>query len=275
MLVLPSTRIYTAANIAATQYTVAQVQAAFKGLGMAVPTDVVYGDPISDPTLAASAAKVTAGGVNGIVMLPVDPALMVKALQGAGYQGHLGTISTDIEAALPTMGTLADGILISSQTAFPSETSNAAVKTFLSDMKRYQPGGTVNGNSLGAYAAVELFKTVATTSTAKTLDAATFKAAANKFAPPVSLGLIGPWAIKGRTPQLSAYPGFSTRISLSELSRMVWWFRSAADLSTPLRRRRRSAKGLGSLGVIRREGRSVGGDRAPPPALQRLIHPDR
>ena len=56
-----------------------------KGLGIPASNYVVvYGDPTSDPTLAASAAKVTSGGVNGIVMLPVDPTLMVKAIRSTG-----------------------------------------------------------------------------------------------------------------------------------------------------------------------------------------------
>ena len=199
--------IYAGANIAPEQYAVSQVEAAMTGLG--IPAShyvVVYGDPTSDPTLAASAAKVTSGGVNGIIMLPVDPVLMVKALRSTAYKGALSSISSSIEVALPQMGSSANGVLISSQTAFASHNSSSAAAKFRADMKHYVPSGTVDLNSLGAYAAVELFRSVADTSTAKTLTSAAFKTAANKISTPINLGLIGPWAIKGRTPALPGEP---------------------------------------------------------------------
>ena len=152
--------IYAGAEIAPEEYAVSQVEAAMKGLG--IPAShyvVVYGDPTSDPTLAASAAKVTSGGVNGIVLLPVDPVLMVKAIRSTGYKGALSSISSSIEVALPEMGSSANGLLISSQSAFATQ-STSAVKQFRAAMARYAPSGTVDLNSLGAYAAVELFRSV-------------------------------------------------------------------------------------------------------------------
>ena len=103
------------------------------------------------------------------------------------------------------MGSSANGVLISSQSAFASQNSIQVAK-FRADMRRYVPSGTVDLNSLGAYASVELFSSVAKTSSAKTITSAAFKTAANNISTPITLGLIGPWAIKGRTPALATAP---------------------------------------------------------------------
>ena len=124
--------------------------------------------------LAASAAKVTSGGVNGIVMLPVDPVLMVKAIRSTGYKGAVSSISSSIEVALPEMGSSANGVLISSQSGFATQKSSAVAK-FRADMQRYAPSGTVDLNSLSAYQRSSSSRQVGVTSSAKTLTAAALR----------------------------------------------------------------------------------------------------
>ena len=196
--------IYGGNNTASVNFAVNQVKKAASDLGLAEPT-VVLADPASDPTLAASAAKIASSGVEGIVLLPENPALMMKAIKAAGYTGKLSSFSSQIDAALASVGTIADGIYVSSQTAFVTDDGNPEVAKFLADMKQFQPNGKVNLNSLSGYAAVQLFAKIAGTMPGA-IDAATFRSTLDNLVTPVDTGLIGPWAIKGRTAALPAAP---------------------------------------------------------------------
>src|SRR5271165_16469 len=161
----------------------------------------------ADPTLAASAAKVVASGADGVVMAPSNFPLMVTALRQAGYKGKLATISsTTRPASLKALGSLADGILVSSLTALPSDTANPAVVTFRANMGRYAPNASLDTNDLTIYAAVQLFAKVMDTATGTALNSGAFKTALANLGQPADIGLVGPSAIKGRTPALPAYP---------------------------------------------------------------------
>lgn len=189
------------------EYSANFILAAFKAYGVSSSNvSVVYCDPTSDPTLAACAAKAIAGGVNGIFMVPNNPVLMVTALNTAGYTGKMAGVSSTTEAVLPYLGSAANGNLVASQTAFATDTSNPAVRSFRANMTKYQPKGKIDGNSLSAYASILLFADVAKTSTAKTLTAKTFKKAAESIRKPINIGLIGPWATLGVKPVLPQYP---------------------------------------------------------------------
>jgi branched-chain amino acid transport system substrate-binding protein len=197
--------IYANAGPAA-GYISTQVSQAIKGLGVE-NAGTVLADLQADPTLASSAAKVVASGADGVFAAVSDLPLEVEALSQAGYKGKIATTSalTGSEA-LKTLGALGNGILVSSQTAFYTDSSNPAVAGFLAAMQKYAPGTPVDSNLPGFFAGVELFAKVMETSTSSTPDSAAFIAALNNLATPINIGLIGPWAIKGRHPELSADP---------------------------------------------------------------------
>lgn len=198
--------VYAGNNTAALNFAVKNVVGAMQALGLGEPVSVVFGDPGADPTLAASAAKVTSDGVDGIIMLPESGALMVKALRATGYKGLLSGLSTQFDPILATLGAAADGIFLVSQTAFASDPTNPAVAQFISDMKTYQPNGTINQNSLSSYAALQLFARIAKDIPGPTVDAASFKAAVENVSTPIDTGLVGEWAIKGRKPIVPTAP---------------------------------------------------------------------
>lgn len=196
--------IYGGNNTASVNFAVNQVKKAAAALGVPEPT-VVLADPASDPTLAASSAKIVAGGVDGIILLPENPALMMKAIKATGYTGRLSSFSSQVDAALASVGSIADGIFVSSQTAFVTDSSNPEVARFLANMRKFEPGGKVNLNSLAGYAAVRLFAKIAETVPGK-VDAAAFRSTLDNLSTPVETGLIGPWAIKGRPASLPTAP---------------------------------------------------------------------
>lgn len=161
----------------------------------------------ADPTLASSAAKVVASGANGVAVLPENLPLMIRALSQAGYKGKLAIIDVDAQSAtLKALGSLASGILVSALTALPVDTSNPAVMRFRAAMQKYAPGAAIDGTAIQVYAAVQLFAKVMATAGGTATGAAAFAAALSNLSTPVDIGLIGPWAVKGRTPALSAYP---------------------------------------------------------------------
>jgi branched-chain amino acid transport system substrate-binding protein len=197
--------IYANAGSAA-QYIASQVSQAITGLGLQ-NGGTVLADVQSDPTLASSAAKVVATGSDGVFAAVANFALEVQALSQAGYKGKIATTSALTGSqALKTLGSLGNGILVSSQTAFYTDSSNPGVQAFLAAMQKYAPGTAVDSNLPAFYAAVELFAKVMETSTSATLNSAAFTDAVNNVATPINIGLIGPWATKGRGAALSADP---------------------------------------------------------------------
>ncbi|MFI5957514.1 ABC transporter substrate-binding protein [Cryptosporangium sp. NPDC051539] len=196
--------IYGGNNTASVNFGVKQVKKAVADLGFPEPA-VVLADPASDPTLAASASKIAASGVDGIIMLPENPALMMKAVKASGFTGKVSSFSSQVDAGLASVGAIADGIYVSSQTAFVTDSGNPEVAKFLADMRRFEPDGKVSLNSLSGYAAVRLFAKIAATVPGG-IDAASFRSTLDNLAAPVDTGLVGPWAIKGRPAVLPAAP---------------------------------------------------------------------
>jgi branched-chain amino acid transport system substrate-binding protein len=188
------------------QYVASIISQAIKGLGLE-NAGTVLADLQADPTLASSAAKVVATGADGVFAAVSNLALEVEALSQAGYKGRVATTSalTGSEA-LKTLGPIGNGILVSSQTAFYTDSSDPAVKAFLAAMQKYAPGTPIDSNLPAFYAAVELFAKVMETSTSSTPDSAAFIETLDNLATPIDIGLIGPWAIKGRDAALSEDP---------------------------------------------------------------------
>jgi branched-chain amino acid transport system substrate-binding protein len=178
--------------------------AALKSAGMtAVRT--VNEDAKADPTFDASAAKVTAGGVDGIVLLvsPVNIPTAVAALKNAGYTGKISSITALFAPALlKAVGDKGNGILLASQLAFDSDTSNPAIVQFRADLAKYAPKAIIDETTLFSWSATRLFAKVAGTGKAST--SAEILAAFDGLAAPVDIGTAAPYATTGTSP-LSDY----------------------------------------------------------------------
>jgi branched-chain amino acid transport system substrate-binding protein len=101
------------------------------------PVRWVKADPNADPTMAQSAAQAIAGGVDGVIY-DSNPPLVPKAiaaLKAAGYKGLISSITAIFPpASIQALGSQADGVLLTAQLALPSDTSNATVNKFVSEM---------------------------------------------------------------------------------------------------------------------------------------------
>ena len=158
------------------------------------PSSVVTADATSDPTFSSAAAKAIAGGVNGIViaMAPASLPKVVLALRQAGYKGLISSLSAIVPGQIITaLKGAANGILLSSQTALVTDTSNPGVAKFLADMKRYQPSATLDERTETGWAAMMLFSKV--TASLTSFTPATVMRAMKSVTTPIDLQIIGPW----------------------------------------------------------------------------------
>jgi branched-chain amino acid transport system substrate-binding protein len=171
------------------------------------PAGLVVADPNADPTLASAAARVIAGGVDAVV-IDCPPTLMpraVSALVGAGYKGLISSITPLFGAdTLKSLGSQANGVLLTGQLAWTSDTQNPAVAAFLAAMKKYAPNDEVNETSEDTYAAFQLFAKVAASAAGTT--SADILTAMQNISSPIDVGLAGPYQVKGVTAYLSDFP---------------------------------------------------------------------
>jgi branched-chain amino acid transport system substrate-binding protein len=191
---------------AGSEYIISLSEAALKSAGMQ-PVQAVAVDQQTDPTFAAGAAKVIAGGVDGIVYdsNPADTPKGISALRAAGYKGLISSITAIFTpATLAALGSQANGVLLTSQMAFASDASNKGVAAFLADMTKYQPKAEIDETSETAWASVMLFADVA--KGLKTTDSAAIWNAFMNLSTPVSLGIAGPYEVKGAPVYLKTSP---------------------------------------------------------------------
>jgi ABC-type branched-subunit amino acid transport system substrate-binding protein len=204
-----------ALNSAAGHYGAKMAEAALTSVRMK-PAATAFADPQADPTFASAAAKASAGGVDGISLLLVPPLVpkALTALKNAGYSGRIQTLSAlATPAVLKAAGSGAEGIFVTAQSAFPTDTSNPGIKSFLSDMKKYQPGAAIEEFTVQGWSAIKLFAKVMSDAPTKGDAAPTsaqILAAFNAINKPVELGTIGPF---GPPPTKPYAPGFDRMFS--------------------------------------------------------------
>lgn len=176
---------------------------AAKSAGITAP--VISGDPNSDPTFSAAAAKATANGVQGVAVFPapVNVPNMIKALRQGGFQGKIALPTVILpEAVIKALGSLGNGVLADSQVALTTDTSNSGVQQYLADMKKYG-NDQVTDASIFAWSAVEVFaKAIAH---ASSFDAQGITAALKSLSTPVDVGTVAPWRSNGVTSPLNSY----------------------------------------------------------------------
>ncbi len=188
------------------QFAAGLAAAALKQFGVAV-NQTVTADAKTDPTLAGAVAKATGGGVDGLLLAPAPVIIpkLVGAIKQSGFTGKTASITALFAPALiKASGAAADGILLTSQVAFTTDTANPGIAAFLADMQKYAPNATIDESTLFAWAATQLFAKVA--ATASGTDAASILAAFSNLSTPVDVGVAAPYSVVGKT---SPFPMFA------------------------------------------------------------------
>ena len=187
----------------ASQFAGQLLAGAAKSAGITAP--IVTGDPNSDPTFSAAAAKATAGGKNGVALFPspLNVPKMIKALRQTGFQGKISLPTVILPAVfIKALGAAGNGVLADSQVALTTDTSNPGVRQYLADMKKYGHN-QVTDASIFAWSAVQLFaKAIAG---AKSFNAKGITAALNSLSTPVDIKTVAPWRAAGVTSPLAAF----------------------------------------------------------------------
>jgi branched-chain amino acid transport system substrate-binding protein len=200
-------RIAYLGNDTGTYETVrADALAALKDAGL-TPVNVVEGDPASDPTYSAAAAKVVAGNIDGL-FLAVSPNVVdvaVRAVRAAGYTGPIAAEAAVFSPPIiKALGSLANGIEVSGAVVYPSETSNPEVGAYLADMKKYQPQAAVDQISESAWAAMQLYAKVMKGQT--NFSSSNVLSLLKNLSTPIDLGMTGPYVVKGAVSPVAGFP---------------------------------------------------------------------
>jgi ABC-type branched-subunit amino acid transport system substrate-binding protein len=180
--------------------------AAFKDAGLK-PVRTVIADITADPTLSAAAAKAVAGGVNGVILggNPSETTKEVVALRQLGYKGVIITLSADLTpVTVKSFGSMGNGVLVSSQVAFATDTSNPDVAAAEKDMRQYAPGAVIDASALQCWASVEFFAKLMAGASSFTPSAVTQRL--NSLSTPIDVGITGPVSFKGKKALVAAFP---------------------------------------------------------------------
>jgi branched-chain amino acid transport system substrate-binding protein len=171
------------------------------------PTASVIADPQADPTFATAAAKVVDAHVQG-VYISLPPSYIpnaVLALKQAGFQGKISTITaTFTPSIIKALGPSANGVLVTGQVAFASDTANPGISQFLADMNRYAPGATIDEVTIQGWTAVQLMSKVLAHATSFSGKSVT--QAFNDIKTPVDVPTMGPFGPPSATPYITGYP---------------------------------------------------------------------
>lgn len=192
-------------NNPSSAYSAELIKDNIKNLGGEFTADLVT-DPTSDPTFATVAGKAVSSGAQGLVLGPTpgDFPKVVKALNQAGYKGKLSAITAILPPVIiEAMGPLAEGLLVTSQLALPTDTANPGVAKYLADINEFSPDTIVGEFSQFGWGATNLFAAVAETT--DNYDAPSILTAMTELEGPVDLGITGPYSVKGN----EGIPGFA------------------------------------------------------------------
>jgi ABC-type branched-subunit amino acid transport system substrate-binding protein len=180
--------------------------AALKQAGL-TPVNVVEADPTSDPTFSAAAAKVVASNPDGLYLgvSPANVPLAVRALRAAGYAGPIASLAAAFTPPIiKALGTEGNGIELAGNVSFSSETGNSAVASYLADMAKYQPQGTIDQISETSWAGMMLFAQAMKGQT--NFSASNVLSVMNSLSTPINLGVTGPYKVKGSPSPIPGFP---------------------------------------------------------------------
>jgi branched-chain amino acid transport system substrate-binding protein len=188
------------------QFAANLTDAAIRLAGL-TPVQTITADVASDPTLSSAVARAVQGA-NGIAIVsgPDIVPRIVADIRETSFAGGISSTSALFPSQiLQSLGSAANGILLDSQTALPTDTNNSGVVRFLADMKRYEPGARIDSQSITAWTATMLFAAVTRRTHATT--SATVLHAFNTLNTAVDLGTIAPYKVVGqKSPLPKLYP---------------------------------------------------------------------
>ena len=132
---------------------------------------------------------------------------MVTDLRQANFTGPVALIDSFVDTStVSAMGSYANGLLVSGLLDPTTETSNPAVKEFVSAMNAEDSSALKDGIAEHAWNGFDLFGQVAKTISGPVTAASLLKALQG-VKKPITLGLSGPWVSPGTTTApISAYP---------------------------------------------------------------------
>jgi ABC-type branched-subunit amino acid transport system substrate-binding protein len=193
-------------GVASAEFGIDLANQAMKAAGLE-PVTGVLANSQADPTLASAAAKAVAGGVDGIFLFVLPQLLptMLTALKNASYDGLRASITQAFgPAAIKAVGDDANGILVTGQAAFASNTRDQDVQAMLAGMKKYAPDALLTEQAMIGWSAVQLLKQVMKNSTEE-FTSKGIKAAFDGLEAPVKVGTVGPFGPPPETPVLKGY----------------------------------------------------------------------
>jgi branched-chain amino acid transport system substrate-binding protein len=193
-------------NQPGSMFILALCEAGLKSAGI-TPTSWVKADPQADPTFAAAAALAIADGVDGILLdsAPNYIPKEVTALRQAGYTGKISSITAIFgKQILETLGDDAEGILLTGQLAFATDTDNPEVKRFLDEIDEHAAGTEITETSESVWSSFQLFAAVM--DGAPGVGSSDVMKAFTDLESPIDIGVAGPYQVQDAKVYLDDYP---------------------------------------------------------------------
>ena len=158
--------------------------------------------PMASPDFSSQASSTATGGTNGVMMASATQEIpkMVTDLRQANFTGPVALIDSFVDTStVSAMGSYANGLLVSGLLDPTTETSNPAVKEFVSAMNAEDSSALKDGIAEHAWNGFDLFGQVAKTISGPVTAASLLKALQG-VKKPSTLGLSGPWVSAPCTP---------------------------------------------------------------------------
>ena len=166
--------------------------------------------PLDQTDQSAAAGALTKGNPQAIFLngTPSTSAPIIQSIRQLGYTGKIYcNTAVCSPATVKALGSMADGLRLSSTALAVSDTSNPQVAQFLSDMKKYEPSAELDENAEISWSSVYLYATVMAHAT--NFSGANVIATFQKVTTPVTAGVMGPFVGSGKGPIPSAPRLFS------------------------------------------------------------------
>lgn len=191
-------------NNVASQFAIQTVLDAANAAGLTL-TNKVSVDPTTTD-FASAAAQATKDNPDGIVVAMAPQAALpaIQAVRASGYKGIIGSI-TDVvsQKSVTALGSNAEGMLLTSLLALPTDPNNASSVDFNTTMAKYAPGARLNGLSYLPWTAVQLFAKIVAGS--DKFDPASVLTLL-KAMPKTDLAAVGSYQVQGVKSPLSKLP---------------------------------------------------------------------
>jgi branched-chain amino acid transport system substrate-binding protein len=184
-----------------------------------IKVDQTVDIPLDQTDQSAAAGALIKGNPPAVFLngTPSTSAPIIQAMRQLGYTGKIYcNTAVCSPATVKALGSMADGLRLSSMAMAVSDTSNKNVAQFLSDMKTYEPSAELDENAEISWSAVYLYAEVMAHATSFT--GADVIAAFNKITTPITAGVMGTFLGSGTgpipsAPQLKSLGYFSSTVN--------------------------------------------------------------